>query len=643
LYNIGEQILLFRLEYDKRIIGVYVSFLVPRQVVDRAEAYPLQVKAEEAGLRVESELRHTNRRIPAFADDANGAFRRDAENLARIKKVLEDFGLISGLETNVDKTTLMSIGNLDEPISQEVKDLGFEIVTEIKCLGLKINNRADNLSAHFDGTISKIRQLIGLWSRYNLSLGGKIAIAKTMLISQIGYIGCIIQPTTEQLNTLQTLIDSYVTNGTVIAADRLYTKPKAGGIGLIRLSTYLTALQCSWVKRCSITINDSLRWTMAVSCDFCFDNLRTDSVDSNLHPVIGTIIDSFCKLKVYFLNKHDNYLQALLVDNRMFLRAEPGRRAPVRGVVDRNLLGADFYDNNKERLRTLRMNCLIRGGRVVDYNSLCRNSALNFPPAAYLNLVTAANFAIKKYGNKQDSNGTSLPTSWIFTKVKKGSKKFRLQLENKSDACDTVVGLRVVATFFELIECPVPDKYGISLVYSSWSWHFLSNRIRTFCFQFYNNSLGTNTRIAARYRNRNVALSDRCIFCVKSGSANPMRETFIHIFYDCPQIASVRNRVFSTYFPPIANDHEKRLCYMTGIARNAGDDRYIFVLTSVFINYTMWQFKLRKTVPSYASIVNDVDNLFESAASVSDLVQNIANTNALPICRRWTANRHGRG
>jgi hypothetical protein len=39
-------------------------------------------------------------------------------------------------------------------------------------------------------------------------------------------------------------------------------------------------------------------------------------------------------------------------------------------------------------------------------------------------------------------------------------------------------------------------------------------------------------------------VSDRCSFCVKSGSANPMRETFLHIFYDCPQIASVRNRVY---------------------------------------------------------------------------------------------------
>jgi hypothetical protein len=442
---------------------------------------------------------------------------------------------------------------------------------------------------------------------------------------------------------LQEIIDSYVTNGTVVAADRLYTKPGAGGLGLIRISTYLTALQCSWVKRSSVKINDPWRWELAASCNFCFDNLRPDSVDKNLHPVLGNIVDSFCKLKNSFLTNHDNYLQALLVDNRMFLRAEPARRAPVLGVVDRNLLGADFYDTNKERLRNLRMNCLIRGGRVVDYNSLCRFTNLVFPQASYLNLVTAANFAIKKYGNNAASNGTSLPTSWLLTKVKKGSKKFRRALEGKIDAAETVIKLRVVKTFFELIDNPVPDKYGVSLAYSCWNWQFLSNRIRTFCFQFFNNSLGLNTRIAARYRNRQGGINDTCTFCVRSGSANPQRESFSHIFYDCPQIAVVRNRAFSTYFPPVANENEKRLCYMSGIARNAGDDRFIFILTAVLINYTVWQYKLKKIVPSIASVTMDVDNLFESAVSVSDSLKEVASTNASPLCRRWAAARHGRG
>jgi hypothetical protein len=59
---------------------------------------------------VDSELKHHNRRIPAFADDANGGFDRSAQNLANVKTILHEFGLMSGLETNVDKTTLMPIG-----------------------------------------------------------------------------------------------------------------------------------------------------------------------------------------------------------------------------------------------------------------------------------------------------------------------------------------------------------------------------------------------------------------------------------------------------------------------------------------------------------------------------------------------------
>jgi hypothetical protein len=48
------------------------------------------------------------------------------------------------------------------------------------------------------------------------------------------------------------------------------------------------------------------------------------------------------------------------------------------------------------------------------------------------------------------------------------------------------------------------------------------------------------------------------------------------------------------FFSPVGNELEKKLCYMCGISRNGGDDKYICILTSLLINYTMWQFKLKK-------------------------------------------------
>jgi hypothetical protein len=302
-YNIGEQILIFRIEYDPLILGVYNSFLIPRSVDDGVTTYPLLEKAEQRGLIVDPELKENTRKTNAFADDSNAGLLRCAENLTRVKNVLFDFGDISGLETNVEKTTLMPIGCLDQAIPQDIKDLGFEIVTKMKCLGLRINNRAENLTRHFEEKIQKIRQLIGSWNRYNLTLPGRISIAKTMLLSQIGYIGCFITPTENQLSVMQNLFDGFVTQRMVIAADRLYLKPAEGGLGLIRLSSYIAALQCSWIKRCTVNINDPWRWNLAMSCDFNLDLVRIEDVNEVLHPATYCIIRSAVTLQKKILDR----------------------------------------------------------------------------------------------------------------------------------------------------------------------------------------------------------------------------------------------------------------------------------------------------------------------------------------------------
>jgi hypothetical protein len=60
----------------------------------------------------------------------------DPTSLRRVRDLLIEFKVISGLECNVKKTTLMQIGSND-PVSREVVDLGFDIQEEVKLLGLK--------------------------------------------------------------------------------------------------------------------------------------------------------------------------------------------------------------------------------------------------------------------------------------------------------------------------------------------------------------------------------------------------------------------------------------------------------------------------------------------------------------------------
>ena len=254
--------------------------------------------------------------------------------------------------------------------------------------------------------------------------------------------------------------------------------------------------------------------------------------NKNCNPVLYDITVSFQRLQQKYWTSHENFLMAPLVDNRFFMRAKPERRAPVRGCIDRNLLGHDFYDTNRTALRALRMNCLVRGNRIVDHGTLTRTTGIEFTPASYLLLVTAGKFAITKYANKAGSNGTSLPLSWYLQRAKKGSKKFRKLIEKNFSLENPIVNLRVVQTFFQLTECEIPNAKELGFLYGSWSWSFLSNQVCFFCFQFFNNSLAIAARIAARYRNGGIIVDQRCTFCIKSGTRVPYREEFLHVFYN---------------------------------------------------------------------------------------------------------------
>jgi hypothetical protein len=445
------------------------------------------------------------------------------------------------------------------------------------------------------------------------------------------------------MKTLQDLIDSYVIQGTVIAKDRLYTKPSEGGLGLINLSAYVAALQCSWVKRCSVRINDVWRWRLASACNFSLDLLRKNMFDENTEPVLFNIANSFEQFQWKFWQLNENFLMAPLVDNKFFLRAAPERRAPVRGCVDRNLLGPEFYAANKESLQSLRMNCLVRGNGIVTLENLRRTTGLNFSNNAYLNLVTAANFAKTKYGNKENSNGTCIPLLLFLQRIKKGSKKFRVRLFDGKNT-EGIDKLQVVTTFFRLIDSPVPANNELSILYGSWNFSFFPNRLRTFCFKFYNNSLGVGARIAARYRTMGQMVNDRCTFCLKAGSPVPAREDFIHVFYDCPHIANTVRLITDELFPVNNDANVRRKMYMCGsVAHARASDGFFYKLTSILLNFNMWECRNKKKIPGIATVRSEFFYLFNNVVSNSSKLSELAAHSNVSACRRWRAGDHGRG
>ena len=102
LFNLGYQILIFKIAYDLQITALGGAIVIPPThlpLPDGVSTYP--------------------RKIFAFADDGNIITKMEIESLSRIKKILEEFGVMSGLECNVEKTAIMQIGS-DDPINQDI-------------------------------------------------------------------------------------------------------------------------------------------------------------------------------------------------------------------------------------------------------------------------------------------------------------------------------------------------------------------------------------------------------------------------------------------------------------------------------------------------------------------------------------------
>jgi hypothetical protein len=289
------------------------------------------------------------------------------------------------------------------------------------------------------------------------------------------------------------------------------------------------------------------------------------------------------------------------------------------------------------------MNCLVRGNSFVSFENLRRSTGLNFSNNAYLNLVTAANFAKTKYANKQESNGTCLPLLLFLQRIKKGSKKFRIRLCDEKNG-DGIEKMQVVTTFFRLIDNPVPAANELSILYGSWNFSFFENRLRSFCFKFYNNSLGVGARIAARYRTVGQMVNDRCTFCLKAGAAIPAREDFIHVFYDCPYIQNTVRTITDELFPESNDVNTRRRMYMAGIVTNVPVvDSFLYKLTSIILNFNQWEFKIKKKIPSIATVRLEFFYMFNNVLSNNGNLRELATHSNISPCRRWRAGEHGFG
>jgi hypothetical protein len=221
----------------------------------------------------------------------------------------------------------MQIGN-KIPVTQEIKDLGFDITNKVHILGIDIDSEAEALDDNFVGTVTNLKKCIDYWKRYNLTMVGRINVIKSLLFLQILYLGSFLMPSPEKLKQMQKLLDDFAVGDTKITRDRITLRVEMGGLGLFDVEKFLISQQASWVFKAHKSSRDNWRYKLRTLCNGNVLCAGPGLIKKSANPILHGISCSFQKVRLSHNSLNSNFMDALVLNNPIFFRG-PGNKQPL--------------------------------------------------------------------------------------------------------------------------------------------------------------------------------------------------------------------------------------------------------------------------------------------------------------------------
>jgi hypothetical protein len=141
-------------------------------------------------------------RISMYADDVVIFLRPTTNDVNNLRDILVNFALVTGLQTNLQKTTISAIScgdiNLDAVLA------GLPVARAhfpIKYLGLPLSTRR-LCKVDFQPQINKAVSKLSAWYGRNLTQAGRVSLTKSVLSSQPVYLLTVIKPSKEVLDEI---------------------------------------------------------------------------------------------------------------------------------------------------------------------------------------------------------------------------------------------------------------------------------------------------------------------------------------------------------------------------------------------------------------------------------------------------------
>jgi Reverse transcriptase (RNA-dependent DNA polymerase) len=557
-FNFCVQILIFKLELSQDILRI------PRQSANLVPVHdPFSYESNRETDANES-----------LADDNTLLSILEKNSLTVVKNSLNDFYMISGLKCNYDKTMIMPMLDISGAEKTMIEDLGFKVTTEISLLGATIYRDLTRIPENVGKIKDKIVSQISYWERFKLSLPGRISTAKTYLISQINYLGCIFDFQDDDIAGLQLLMNNFIRKNLRISDNRIYLSVSEGGLGFFNLKEFLAAQKCTWILRAK---------------KFTIDNWRYDIVTNspNNDPLLIRACD-FLKpdfpVLSGFAKAFEEFYSALSMDP-MYLGDN---------MINEAFFGRAFFNAHADQIRALKMSDFFVGDSfkpLMDFADM----GLAIYAATWFRLQNLIIPVYRRYRIQIAPTDQSNIATFVG-KFKKGSKKIRNFFDRIRGNAAPVYSSRSLDTFKTLTTVSPSIAKLLGTWMGTWNLSFLSNDIKVFMFNFRHNTLPLNNRLNSYID----TVDPRCTFCRIKDADTTQRDSLSHCFLHCCVTKKLLLSICDRIGIDISNENFPQL-YWYGILIDDPNKTSCLMSTIIFdiFRYLLFKHRQRRHIPNF--------------------------------------------
>ena len=105
----------------------------------------------------------------------------------------------------------MAAARLNQDFCDAITEEGFILSNSFTVLGYKIDNKVKELRQNIKTILSKMERISSFWSKFsNITIFGRLALAKTYLISQLSYLSPILSFSQNDFNTFDNVIIDFI-------------------------------------------------------------------------------------------------------------------------------------------------------------------------------------------------------------------------------------------------------------------------------------------------------------------------------------------------------------------------------------------------------------------------------------------------